>query len=156
MVVAFREGSTNHSPPAHFCCLLVLVEISSHEPISLFLPGSVHSSSASWDDCERSFPDQLRVSAARFLGRFPHYAWTAQSSHSDFVGLGVYACLDITCLPLFWQNGRGLLRATGVTRGWNGHRIRVSTKVNPGEENDRSASAGNGTRDLSITSPAVV
>ena len=24
---------------------------------------------------------------------------------------------------LFWQNDRSLLRATAVTRGWNGHRI---------------------------------
>ena len=34
----------------------------------------------------------------------------------------VYACLDVTCHLLFWQNDRGLLRATAVTRGWNGYR----------------------------------
>ena len=35
----------------------------------------------------------------------------------------VYACLDVTCHLHFWQNDRGLLRATvaTVTRGWNGY-----------------------------------
>ena len=34
----------------------------------------------------------------------------------------VYACLAVTCRLHFWQNDRGLLRATTVTRGWNGYR----------------------------------
>ena len=34
----------------------------------------------------------------------------------------VYACLAVTCDLRFWQNDRGLLRATAVTRGWNGYR----------------------------------
>ena len=34
----------------------------------------------------------------------------------------VYACLAVTCHLRFLQNERGLLRATAVTRGWNGHR----------------------------------
>ena len=34
----------------------------------------------------------------------------------------VYACLAVTCHLRFWQNDRGLLRATVVTRGWNGYR----------------------------------
>ena len=34
----------------------------------------------------------------------------------------VYACLAVTCHLRFWRNDRGLLRATAVTRGWNGHR----------------------------------
>ena len=34
----------------------------------------------------------------------------------------VYACLVVTCHLRFWQNDRGLLRATAVTRGWNGYR----------------------------------
>ena len=33
----------------------------------------------------------------------------------------VHACLAVTCHLHFWQNGRGLLRATVVTRGWNGY-----------------------------------
>ena len=40
----------------------------------------------------------------------------------------MFACLGVTCHLHFWQNVRGLLRATAVTRGWNGHRIRVSTQ----------------------------
>ena len=34
----------------------------------------------------------------------------------------VYACLAVTCHLHSWQNDRGLLRATAVTRGWNGYR----------------------------------
>ena len=34
----------------------------------------------------------------------------------------VYACLAVTFQLRFWQNVRGLLRATVVTRGWNGYR----------------------------------
>ena len=34
----------------------------------------------------------------------------------------VYACLAISCHLRFWQNDRDLLRATAVTRGWNGYR----------------------------------
>ena len=34
----------------------------------------------------------------------------------------VYACLAVTCHLRFWQNDRGLLFATAVTRGWNGYR----------------------------------
>ena len=34
----------------------------------------------------------------------------------------VYACLAATCHLHFWQNDRDLLRATAVTRGWNGYR----------------------------------
>ena len=38
---------------------------------------------------------------ARFPNRFPHYAWTAQSTHSDFAGSKVHACLAVTCLLHF-------------------------------------------------------
>ena len=33
----------------------------------------------------------------------------------------VYECLAVTCHLHFWQNDRDLLRATAVTRGWNGY-----------------------------------
>ena len=63
-----------------FVCLFViflcLVEISSRTLIPLFMLESVHSGSASWDDCGRMFLDKLRVSS--FPDRFPHYAWTAE------------------------------------------------------------------------------
>ena len=44
------------------------------------------------------------------------------------LGQGCSACLGVTCHLHFWQNDRGLLRATAVTREWNGHRIIVSTQ----------------------------
>ena len=34
----------------------------------------------------------------------------------------MYACLAVTCHLHFWQNDRNFLRATVVTRGWNGYR----------------------------------
>ena len=34
----------------------------------------------------------------------------------------VYVCLVVTCHLHFWRNDRDLLRATAVTRGWNGYR----------------------------------
>ena len=34
----------------------------------------------------------------------------------------VHACLVVTRHLPFWQNGRDVLRATAVTRGWNGYR----------------------------------
>ena len=41
----------------------------------------------------------------------------------------MYACLAVTCQLHFWQDDRGLLHATVVTRGWNGYRIRVNTQT---------------------------
>ena len=97
------------------------VEISSRILIPLFRPGSVHSGLSSWDEHDGVFPDEKCVSS--FPDRFPYYAWTAAlSAHSDFVGSKVYACLGVVCHLHFWQNDRGLLHATAVTQGWNGHR----------------------------------
>ena len=67
------ECSTIYSQPVLFFSSF-LVEISSHTLIPLFRPGSVHSDSASWDDCDRVFPNNLCVSS--FPDRFSHYAWT--------------------------------------------------------------------------------
>ena len=68
----------------------------------------------------------------------------------------VYACLGVACHLHFGQNDRGLLRATAVTRGWNGHRIRVSTQSYFGEDNSPADPAGIRTRNLSITRPPCV
>ena len=51
------------------------MEMSSRALIPLFMTGSVHSGSSSWDDCGWKFPDKLRVSS--FPDRFSHYAGTA-------------------------------------------------------------------------------
>ena len=60
------EGRFKDSFPARTSCFFTLfsfkVEISSHTPIPLYGPGSIHSGSASWDDCEQVFPDDLHVS----------------------------------------------------------------------------------------------
>ena len=40
----------------------------------------------------------------------------------------VYACLAVTCHLHFWQNDRDFLRATVVTRGWNGYRNKSQHK----------------------------
>ena len=36
----------------------------------------------------------------------------------------MHACLAVTCHLHFWQNGWDILRATEITRGWNGYRNR--------------------------------
>ena len=64
-------------------------------------------------------------------------------------------CLPVICHLHFWQNDRDRLRATAVTRGWNGYRNKSAQKVDPGEENSPAAPAGIRTRDLSVTSPAL-
>ena len=87
-----EECSTNHSPPALFLLLLLFfrVEISSRKLIPLFRSWPVHRGSASWDDYNRVFPDELRVIS--FPDRFPHCL-----SQSDFDGSRVNACLGVTC-----------------------------------------------------------
>ena len=52
------------------CNFFFKVEISSRALNPLLRPGSVHSGLASRDECDRVFPDELRVSS--FLNRFPH------------------------------------------------------------------------------------
>ena len=55
----------------------------------------------------------------------------------------MYACLAVTCHLHFWQNDRDFLRATVVTRGWNGYRKKSQPqKVDPGEENSPAVPAG--------------
>ena len=44
-------------------CLFLYFKLDMESPIPLFKPGSVHIGSASWDDCGRAFPDELRVSS---------------------------------------------------------------------------------------------
>ena len=92
---------------------------------------------------------------ARSPDRLPHYALTAQSAHSDFVGSRVYTCLSVTCHLHFWQNGRGLLCATAVTRSETYTDWKSAQKVNSGEEKSPAARVGTRTRNLSITSPAL-
>ena len=65
----------DNSFPACTFFFFFKVEISSCVLIPLFRPGSVHSGLASWDNCDRVFPDELRVSS--FPDRFSHSTWTA-------------------------------------------------------------------------------
>ena len=60
----------NNSFP--ICAFFFLSGDSLHTLIPLFRPGSIYSRSVSRDNCDRVFPDKLRVSS--FTDRFPHYA----------------------------------------------------------------------------------
>ena len=71
----FRRMFNNSFSAYTFFVCFFKVEISWRKLIPLFRPGSVHSGSASWDDCDWVCPDELRVSS--FPDRFPHSAWTA-------------------------------------------------------------------------------
>ena len=86
---------------------------------------------------------------------FPHYAWTAQSAHFDFVGSRVFTCLSVSCHLYFWQNDCGRLRAFAVTRGGMDTEWKLAHKVHSREENYPAASARTRTRNLSITSSAL-
>ena len=68
----------------------------------------------------------------------------------------VYAFLDVTCHVHFWQNNRGLLRAIAVTRGGTDTDYESAHKVNSGEEIVPAVPAGIRTRNLFITSPALL
>ena len=116
---------TIHSLPAFF--FFFKVEISSRTLIPLFRPESAHSASASWDDYDRVFPNELCVSS--FPNRFP-----TSCLDSGIVNplrlrwVKVYACLRVTCHLHFWQNDQGLLCIIVVTQEWNGRRVRISTQ----------------------------
>ena len=49
-------------PHQHLKRGFLLAEINLHTLIPLFMPGSVHSVSASWDNCGWMFSDELHVS----------------------------------------------------------------------------------------------
>ena len=78
-------------PPCTFFFFFFEVQISLHTLIPLFMPGSVHSGSASWHNCGRMFPDKYARTAA-------------QSAHSDFVGSWVYMWFGVTFHLHCWQN----------------------------------------------------
>ena len=59
-------------PAWAFLFCYVEVEISSRTLIPLFRPGSVHSGSASWDDCGLAFPDELRVTLFLWCDTTPY------------------------------------------------------------------------------------
>ena len=100
-----------HSLPAVFF-FFFRVEVSSRTPVPLFRPGSVHSSSASWDDCGREFSDKLRVRS---------FSWLCLDSIvSQFrlrwvKGVGVFRCNLPLALLAKWPGV--FLRATAVTQG---------------------------------------
>ena len=102
-----------------FCLFFFYVEISSGKLTPFFRPGSVHSGSASWDDCDRVF--LMSCVWARFLidSHTLPGQWHSQPTPTSID----QGCM---CVLHFWQNDRGLLYATAVTGGWNGHWIRVS------------------------------
>ena len=69
----------------------------------------------------------------------------------------VYACLAVTCHLHFWQNDRDLLRATAVTRGWNGYRNNSQHRKSTLEKNilPPLLQGFEPATELSITSPAL-
>ena len=70
--------------PVLFLYIFFKVEISSHKLTPLFRPGSVHSVSASWDDCDWVFLGELRVSS--FPEKIPTHCLDSDIACSDFDG----------------------------------------------------------------------
>ena len=108
------------------CAFVFLVEISSCTLIPHFRPGSVHSGSASWDDCDRVFPDELCLSL--FPDRVPTLCM-----HSIVrplllrwvKGVCVFRC---NLPPAFLAEWLESFTCHCDNTGWNGHQIRVSTQ----------------------------
>ena len=71
----FGRMFDNLFPACTYLFIYFKVKISSRTLIPLLRPRSVHSGSASWDDCDWVFPDEFCMSS--FPNRFPHYACTA-------------------------------------------------------------------------------
>ena len=120
--VIILETERLHSKSGIGACVPTLffffwVAISLRTVIPLFWPCSIHSGSSSRDDC---VPWRVECELVSLIGS--NTVTGQQSAHSDFVGWRVYACVGVTCQLYFWQNDRGLLRVTAVTRGCNRHR----------------------------------
>ena len=98
------------------------MEIRSRTLIPLFTPGSVHSSSAGWDDCG-VFPEESCVSS--FPDRFPNRGVFSALRLRWVKDVCVFRCILPRALLAEWPRS---FTCPGVTRGWNGHRIRVSTQ----------------------------
>ena len=80
---------------------------------------------------------------------------TAFKSECPCCALTTPLSLGVTCNRHFWQNDRGLLRATVVTQGWKGHQIILAQKVNSEEGNSPAAPARTRICNLSITCPVL-
>ena len=125
----FGEGSKIHSPHALFLFLFFKAGISSHTPIPLFKQGSVHSSSASWDDCGKVFPDELHVSL--FSSVIGSNTLPGQHCQPNHAGTRIYARLGVTCHLHFRQNDWGLLCATAAAHGGTDTEYESAQKVKP-------------------------
>ena len=151
----------HHSSPALFFFFFFEVEISLCALIPLSMPGSVHSGSASWDDCGWMFLDKLSVSS--FPDRFPHpgqlhvsLLWLSWVKGVCMPPALLAESRVYACHLHFWQNDQGLLHASVVTQGWNRHWIRISIQSWLWKKsNCPTAPAGIWTHNLSITSPAL-
>ena len=72
----------------------------------------------------------------------------------NFIGSGVHACLAVLCHLHFWQNDRGLSRATAVIRGLYGYCSKSQHwKLTREKKNSPTAPARDWTCDFQITRP---
>ena len=121
----FGRMFNNSFPACVFWGFFFKVEISLHTLIPLF---GQDQSTVSWDDCNRVFPAELCVSSFLIGSHAMHAQRHSQPTPTSLVRSRAYACLSVICHLHFCQNDWGLLCATAVTGGQNGHWIRVSTQ----------------------------
>ena len=102
------------------CAFFFKVEISLRTLIPLISPGSVHSCSVSWDDCDQVFPDEV---------------WAATLCLDSGLVSPLQVCL-VKGVSMFRRNLPPELLAEWLgsftchcrNTEWNGHQIRVSTQ----------------------------
>ena len=94
------EGWFNESFPAcAFSFLFLRGDELANTKSTLLGQGSVHNGSASWDDCDQAFTDELHVSS--FRSCVP--TMCLDSLVSQLLGQALM-CFTVTCYLHFWQN----------------------------------------------------
>ena len=148
----FREGLTSYYPPL----IIFIVEISARVSVPLFRPESVHSGSASWDDCERAFPDDFAFELVFLIGS---YSMPGQCSQPLWVWL---RCIKRVCVfrynlpPALLAEWPGSLTCySGITGAGRTQNKSQHKNVNTGEEKSPPVPTRNRTCDLPIMSPVL-
>ena len=149
----FGECSTIHTTPMFVCFFLKWRLARAHEFQSLCKDQSTVAQQAEMTVAECSLTScvwaRFQIGSNTMSGE-----WHSQPIPTS-LGQGVYVCFSVTCHLHFGQNDWGILQATAVTQGWNGHWVKVSTENWLWRREFSHCSCGTWTCNLSIKSLAL-